>query len=445
MGTTPLFRATEYIAATVKIQMGDEGKEESILAKSLKWVGKAGVGLGLLGFSSLAISAAMDWVQKPVDEDEGEEWVKEAGEEPLETEAPVKTETTPIPSKVSTAKPEAEEAAPAKAEPSATKMGMKETRDWVKATPAPVVQPASPSKLASVRVSARSASVDAYIDEASNISGVDKAVLLAVANQESAFKENAAAGTSSAKGLFQITSGTWRALVAKYGDQYGIKLSDINNPRANAIMGAIYIRTIMEGLTKFLGRQPTITDIYAGHFLGPSGVKTLLNTLDTDPSTDAVKLLPKAARANPGIFKNKDGSNRTVAQVYDSLYSKVGLQYEKFAMEEGLSNKYAGSVASGLTSVAQAPATDSTVPKVASVSSSVVPVKFNVASANGSNTRPVPVKFDVPERAVGTEATTDKEETEKQTNVIAMNQDSKNSHKSDPRYIRRSGRLLTIG
>jgi soluble lytic murein transglycosylase-like protein len=83
--------------------------------------------------------------------------------------------------------------------------------------------------------------------------GVDPGFMLAMAKQESGFNPNAKAPTSSATGLYQFTRGTWRTMVDKYGAQYGIGLGDINDPKANAIMGGLYAKDNKAELENSLG------------------------------------------------------------------------------------------------------------------------------------------------------------------------------------------------
>jgi soluble lytic murein transglycosylase-like protein len=420
-----------------------EEDEESTLKKTLMMVGKVGLGIGLALLASSAIGAAMNWTSG---KEEGD-WLQDGEEKPEGEKIEPKTdETKPVPeaeiptqATVEAAPKPVPQVAPVK---NAT---IKQATDWVKPT---TVEQAikQPTNLSTVKVNKRSAAVESYIDEASRISGVDKALLLAVANQESQFKEAATVSTSSAVGLFQITSGTWSDLVDKYGKQYGIKKGDRADPRSNAIMGALYIKAIIAGLKKSLGRQPSVTDIYAGHMLGPAGVKKLLAALEENPDMDATELMPKASRSNPWVFKNKDGSHKTVSQVYDTLYSYVGRQYEKFAQEENITPTYAGSATGTLPQVVQAsspkgvPVASTLVPVVDK--SNVVPVSFNVATA-ASNTVPVAVDFKVPPRdnVIPLKGTKVDSST---TNNGAMVMSNKDTEQETPNYIKRNGRLMSI-
>ena len=189
-----------------------------------------------------------------------------------------------------------------------------------------------------------SETVATEIDKASKLVGVDKALMYAMAKQESGFDPNAAAKTSSAKGLYQFIKGTWQDMVRKYGSKYPIlRERGPEDPEANAVAGALFIKENSDYLSK--NNIPVnATTIYAAHFLGPGGAKTLLTA---DPNKDAAALMPKAADANEYIFYESTGKKpdrskpRTVQQVVDVLFRKVGQYQQKYA--EALSVPSTGS------------------------------------------------------------------------------------------------------
>lgn len=178
--------------------------------------------------------------------------------------------------------------------------------------------------------------ISSAITDAAKATGVDAGYLMATAAQESTFNPNAGAGTSSAKGLFQFTDGTWKEMVDKYGKQYNIGYGDRMDPKKNAIMGALYARDNANGLAK-RGFATGPTELYAAHMLGQGGASQLLSAMQKNPQTDAVALLPKAAAANKNVFFNKDGSHKTVAEVYQFMQGKIAGQsaaYSKAISED---------------------------------------------------------------------------------------------------------------
>jgi hypothetical protein len=171
------------------------------------------------------------------------------------------------------------------------------------------------------------------IDNASKQVGVDRALMYAMAKQESGFDPSAGAKTSSAKGLYQFISGTWAEMVRRYGTTYPILNKGPYDPEANAIAGALFIKDNSAILAK--AKIPiNATNIYAAHFLGAGGATTLLTA---NPDADATKLMPKAAAANEYIFYKTSGKQilkdqpKTVSQVVETLFQKVGQYQEKYS------------------------------------------------------------------------------------------------------------------
>jgi hypothetical protein len=185
-------------------------------------------------------------------------------------------------------------------------------------------------------------SIAAVINKASDIVGVDKSLMYAMAKQESGFDPSAAAKTSSAKGLYQFIKGTWNSMVKQYGSKYPIlKEKGPEDAEANALAGALFIKENSDYLSKN-GIPVNATTIYAAHFLGPKGAKKLLTA---DPETDAAALMPDAAASNDFIFYEKTNNKpdkskpRTVQQVTNVLFEKVGQYQEKYKQKLKLSDR----------------------------------------------------------------------------------------------------------
>lgn len=134
--------------------------------------------------------------------------------------------------------------------------------------------------------------------------------LQTTASVESSGNPNAKAKTSSAKGLFQFTAGTWNDMVNSMGMNY--TLNDRTDPeKAKAVMKEFTSRNL-EKAKSDLGREPTHAEVYMYHFLGRSAPK-VLNAKEDEV---AAELVTKAqARANKAVFYNKDGSAKTVGEV----------------------------------------------------------------------------------------------------------------------------------
>src|SRR5258708_23218001 len=81
-----------------------------------------------------------------------------------------------------------------------------------------------------------SAEVAAAIHKASATTGVDFGYLVAQAGQESSFRPDAKAGTSSAAGLYQFVDSTWLSMIRDKGAAYG--LGDLASQIATAGTGS---------------------------------------------------------------------------------------------------------------------------------------------------------------------------------------------------------------
>lgn len=143
-----------------------------------------------------------------------------------------------------------------------------------------------------------------------------------IAQAESGGNPDAKARTSSASGLFQITDGTWRSLVNKYGKQEGIKIAQKNDPRAQRIMTQRLLDENTDILSRSLKRVPTDGELYIAHFAGPATASRLIKNKDRDIT--ARSLVPKAVyNANKSVFRKRNGKQRTASEVYDFLTNKV--------------------------------------------------------------------------------------------------------------------------
>lgn len=157
------------------------------------------------------------------------------------------------------------------------------------------------------------------IDKAAQMTSTDSATLKTFAALESGFKANAAAKTSSAKGLFQFIDGTWKQMISKHGPKYGLDNSaKQTDPMASALMAGEYIKTNMNAVSK-VKPDVNIVDAYLAHFLGAGGAKTMLSA---NPNEIASKINPKAASANYNMFVS-NGKPLTVGEFYDKIRTKI--------------------------------------------------------------------------------------------------------------------------
>lgn len=151
---------------------------------------------------------------------------------------------------------------------------------------------------------------------AANKHGVPAALLGRMSSAESGGKATAANPRSSAKGIFQFTDSTWKAMGGKPGEQF--------NPEANVDLGAKYVRQNAEHLKRTLGRDPNYHEVYAAHMFGP-GVSKMLNKANPkDPIErglamfESPQMVKRILKANPNL------RGKSVGEVMNTLQLKTG-------------------------------------------------------------------------------------------------------------------------
>lgn len=214
------------------------------------------------------------------------------------------------------------------------------------------------------------ASVSGALKKASQSTGVGFDYLYRVALRESSLNPSAKAKTSSAAGLFQFIEQTWLGAVKKYGAAHGLgaeaaeivkgangRLTVADPARRQAILdlrfdpgkaaalAAELARKNKAALEGSLGRAVDAAELYAAHFLGPTGARALLGA---DKSASAAALLPSAAAANRHVFF--DGAReRSAGEVIDSFRRTIG--GAKAAIDE-IKSEFGAAVTRGFASLA---------------------------------------------------------------------------------------------
>lgn len=189
------------------------------------------------------------------------------------------------------------------------------------------------------------------IYKASTHSGVDFSYLVNQAKAESNFNPTAKAKTSSATGLYQFIDSTWLQMVDRYGAEYGLDTAGMNrrdildmrkDPEAASFMAAAFASENEKFLNSHWGGEVGATELYFAHFLGASGAASFLNARDENPVARAADLFPKAARANYGVFFDREsGDPRTLEQVYQFFDRKF--QTQAHDMDEHVQEVASGS------------------------------------------------------------------------------------------------------
>lgn len=204
--------------------------------------------------------------------------------------------------------------------------------------------PGSIGRLARREANGVASAVAAAVRAAATRTGVDFSYLMAQARVESGFDPKAQARGSSARGLYQFTDGTWLDTVRKHGADHGLGwaadaiasggakagsaaratiLALRDNAEASAVMAGEFARENAGRLEKRLGRAVGATDLYMAHFLGAGGAARFLSQLASAPDTAAATLMPVAAAANRSIFFTRNGTARSIADVYALFAARI--------------------------------------------------------------------------------------------------------------------------
>lgn len=166
------------------------------------------------------------------------------------------------------------------------------------------------------------------VAHAAKLTGMDPGEMLTIAMMESSLEADAGAKTSSAKGLFQFLVGgkwdTWGEVKRKWGNKYGIpSQASAFDPAANALLGGEFLKEGAAQASKALGRRANPVDMYVMHMMGSGDGPKFLSNLTRNPNANASEVMTKAAAANPGVFKDKQGRQRSFAQVYQSFIDRA--------------------------------------------------------------------------------------------------------------------------
>ena len=177
--------------------------------------------------------------------------------------------------------------------------------------------------------------------QAAKMAGVDPKVLVDMVALESKFDPQARPFNprtgkyfSSAVGLLQFLKGTWADTLRANGSKYGIAIgTPPTDARANALMGAEYIKSNMNYLKGKIKRDLTETDVYLAHFLGPQGAAKFLQM---DPGVVASTVMSDEAQANPGVFYDKTGKARTAGEIYQHFTKKITSQAKALGVTDAM-------------------------------------------------------------------------------------------------------------
>lgn len=207
------------------------------------------------------------------------------------------------------------------------------------------------AEIQSVKAVAGPESVVAALRQASASTGFDFDYLLSTAMRESSLQPQAKSKSSSATGLFQFIDQTWLGLVKRHGEKHGLGdfakaiqndasgrctvgsaelkseiLALRNDPRVSALMAGEGAKETKEALECSLGRNVSCGELYAAHFLGQGGARKLLSLHSQNPAQRADLAFPEAAKANRAVFYHRDGSAKSIGDIYNWTVNKTTSQ-----------------------------------------------------------------------------------------------------------------------
>jgi hypothetical protein len=169
--------------------------------------------------------------------------------------------------------------------------------------------------------------LQAIINDAAAREGVDPELMQKIGGSESGHKATAKNPKSTAKGLFQFVDKTWAEMGGKPGQQY--------DPQKNAELGAKYVKKNVEALSSALGREPSHGEVYAAHFFGTTGAKTLLTKADPNaPIEQSLALFESPKRVKKVLEQNPNLQGKTTAEVLASLDAKMGSKKPSATVQE---------------------------------------------------------------------------------------------------------------
>lgn len=150
---------------------------------------------------------------------------------------------------------------------------------------------------------------------ADDATGGPSARYAAITKQKESGGRNIKASTSSAFGHYQITEGTWEAIIRAHPEA-GLTSADRYDPAKQEIGFNLFTQDNAKAL-QAAGVPVNDKTLYMAHFLGRAGGPRFIKAMARTPNDPAINhVSDDQAQANRAVFFNKDGSPRTVAEVF---------------------------------------------------------------------------------------------------------------------------------
>lgn len=145
---------------------------------------------------------------------------------------------------------------------------------------------------------------------AAKAAGINPDTLAAFGQIESHF-QNTGNSSSSAKGVWQITNGTWN----EYASKLGLSSADRNDPTAQAKVASAIISSYASSVSKSTGKAATSAQVYAAYMFGPSAGSKIATATSSTPLSSLVSSSSLAANNMSGW---------TVGQYLSTVSTRMG-------------------------------------------------------------------------------------------------------------------------
>ena len=196
------------------------------------------------------------------------------------------------------------------------------------------------------------------ITRAAQVTGVDAAYMLALAEKESTFSHRVKAPTSSAAGLYPFLEGTWLEVLKEHAAKHGFTaaadaitvvagrptvidrenrrwiLSLREDPYLSALMAGELVKKTQDRLAQERKGKVGKGELYLAHLLGSAGASRLLKLVDERPQENAAKAFQAAAKANKSVFYAGGGKKKkeaTVAEVHARISELIDSRVTRYA------------------------------------------------------------------------------------------------------------------
>jgi hypothetical protein len=184
------------------------------------------------------------------------------------------------------------------------------------------------------------------LHQAARHTGLDPALLAAMAWRESRFDPRARNRLSTARGLMQFTEQTWLETIRDHGAKHGLArqaatlstdarsgtvsarnprdlaylLALRHDPRLSAALAAERVAAQRPAVEALLRRPATAADLYAVHLLGPAGARRFLAELLARPSGRAADAVgAESVGLNRNLFFARDGRAFSLLEVHGGM------------------------------------------------------------------------------------------------------------------------------